>query len=279
MKLSILNYYKKKIREAIDKYLIKREKIYNGILKIFLIKDRLNYLKVKRNRKTKKVIYTCITDNYDFLKIPGYIHEDWDYICFTDNPNIKNYGIWEIRNLQFKDLDNSRNNRWHKIHPHICLKEYEKSVYIDGNIRIKSKEFYDLIEEYSDNIFVSAKHPIRDCIYDEAEKCLELKLEKKYVIEEQIAIIKDDKFPSNYGLYEANIIYRKHNKEKLIEMEKMWWFFVKGMAKRDQLSLTYCCWKFGLVYKTFDNLNFRKRNPYLIITPHLKVRRVYESKR
>lgn len=48
-------------------------------------------------------------------------------------------------------------------------------------------------------------HPQRNCLYDEAKRCAELKLEKKEIVEKQIEIIKKDGFPAKFGLFEANI--------------------------------------------------------------------------
>ena len=50
--------------------------------------DILEYNDIKNSRETKKVVYTCITNDYDDLEeIKGYtyINPEWDYICFTDN--------------------------------------------------------------------------------------------------------------------------------------------------------------------------------------------------
>jgi len=37
----------------------------------------------------RKVIYTAITNNYDILKDPIAVSDDFDYICVSDNPNLK----------------------------------------------------------------------------------------------------------------------------------------------------------------------------------------------
>jgi hypothetical protein len=34
--------------------------------------------------KPTKVIYTCISGNYDTLHDNIYVNPDWDYVCFTD---------------------------------------------------------------------------------------------------------------------------------------------------------------------------------------------------
>lgn len=248
-------------------YLLKKEKIKNFYYKLKIKKITSEYKKYKENRKAKGVIYTCIIGDYDSLKTHKYIDFNWDYVCYTNNKNMKSDGIWEIKQLEFDKLDNTRNNRWHKLNPHILFSEYKKSIYIDGNVRILSKYFFNLLDK--EIFFMSTIHPRRNCLYVEAEKCKIAKLEEKEIIDKQIEMIKTSGFPKEYGLYEANILYRKHNEEKIIKMNEEWWEFVSKQAKRDQLSLTYVCWKNGIPFKTFLDNSFRNKNKYIEITPHL----------
>ena len=216
----------------------------------------------------------CIRDSYDTLKSHKYINFNWDYVCFTDNERIESDGIWEIKPLVFDELDNSKNNRWHKLNPHLFLQKYKKSLYIDGNIRILSKQFFDNLEKMNNEIFISAIHNTRSCLYEEAKICEKQNLEKKETIKKQIDFIKNQNFPKNYGLYEANILYRHHNNEKIKKMSEEWWYFVKNFAKRDQLSLTYVCWKNSIPFRTFSNKSFRLKNKQIEITPHAKRRKI-----
>lgn len=254
-------------REIKFYYLVKKEKIKNSYYKIKIKKIVEDYQRYKKNREAKGVIYTCIIGNYDNLKSQKYINFDWDYICYTNNKNIKSDGIWEVKELEFDKLDNTRNNRWHKLNPHILFPYYERSLYIDGNIRVLSKEFFHFLS--GEDIFISTIHPQRKCLYKEAEECKKFKLEDENVINNQIEIIRKSNFPENYGLYEANILYRKHNEEKIIKLDEEWWEFVSKQAKRDQLSLTYICWRNNIPFRTFLDTSFRIKNKYIEITPHL----------
>ena len=87
------------------------------------------------NIYSKIVVYTVIMGDYDYLKNPEYIMENCDYICFTNNPNLKS-DIWQIRYDADTQLDNTKWQRRHKVMVHEYLPEYDWSVYIDGNVRI-----------------------------------------------------------------------------------------------------------------------------------------------
>ncbi len=122
-------------------------------------KERVKaYWDGKKQRKAKSVIYTCITNDYDHIseiQAYGYINPEWDYVCFTDNQEDikrKKVGIWEIRPLQYSKSDVSRNNRWHKMHPHILFPDYEESIYLDANINILTDFLFKEIRHLNTSI-------------------------------------------------------------------------------------------------------------------------------
>lgn len=192
--------HKKKIELRLRRTILK-EKIKNKFYQLINISKIKEYVKYKNNRKAKGVIYTCITGGYDNLKTHKYINLDWDYVCFTDEKNMKTDRVWDVRPLVFNKMDISRNNRWHKMHPHLLFPEYENSLYIDGNIRILSQKFFENLESKKESLFISTLHPKRNCLYEEAKICSEAKMEKKEIIDKQIEIIKGDLFSLSPNFY------------------------------------------------------------------------------
>ena len=82
----------------------------------------------------KSVVYTCVTNGYDDIAeiaVPSFVNCKWDYVCFTDNPeHIKagRLGVWKMRPLSYTQLDDTRNNRWHKFHPDLLFPDYAESI-------------------------------------------------------------------------------------------------------------------------------------------------------
>jgi len=228
------------------------------------------YLKYKKTRKARGVVYICITNDYDDIKeieIYKYIDKNWDYICFTDNKkNIeqKQIGIWEIKSLQFNELDNIRNNRWHKINTHILFPQYEQSIYIDSNINILTSFLFDFIKDNQSQIILP-RHCERNCIYDEYNAVLKFHMDNPKLIMEELNLLKKSNMPHNYGLCENNIIYRRHNTPEIINLMKEWWFMISNYSKRDQLSLMYLLWKrkFDIRNITFQNTRLDLYNFYV----------------
>lgn len=201
--------------------------------------------KLWSNEKNKKVVYTCITSNYDSLIEPTFINTDFDYICFTDNMSIKS-SIWEIRPLpkETKDLSQVKKQRYVKINPHKLLSDYELSIWVDGNVEIKGdlNELIDNIKDENISIYVP-QHPQRNCIYKEANAVLLLKKDVKEIVNPQIEKYRVEGFPENYGLLQSNILIRYHNNKDCIKLMEDWFEELKNNSHRDQLSFNYVLWK------------------------------------
>jgi len=213
------------------------------------------------NNQKKGVIYTCITGGYDDLSNHTFVNQDWDYVCFTDDLSIRRVAnsFWQIRPLLFDKHDNVRNQRWHKIHPHILFPGYVKSVWLDANINILNKDlFADIDMAIAESRLISiAPHPVRKCIYDELITCLELGKDDEAVMRKQVDLIRNAGYPEKNGLFENNIMYRDHHNDRVIETMKDWWWWIEGYSRRDQLSLNYVLWQHRFEVKPLTNISYR----------------------
>lgn len=230
---------------------------------------------IKINKASQKVVYTCITNNYDDIEnIRNYHCTDtsWHYVCFTDNQEWiekKQIGIWKILPLAYTELDNTRNNRWHKCHPHTLFPEYEESIYIDANINIISNKFWNMLSSTDKDILLPI-HSERIDLYKELIWAKEMRFDESTLIDEQYRIIKGTGFPENYGMFENNIIYRKHHQKEIISMMDEWWSFIKNYCRRDQCSLAYIFWKHDREIKDYAFENTRIDYQNFCLFPHNK---------
>lgn len=219
----------------------------------------------------RKVVYTSLVGKYDSLINPKYIMPNWDYICFSNDIKNMKESIWEIRPIPFSHRDNFILSRYPKINPHEVLKEYDYSLWIDANIEIID----DFVERRLDKLieqqfFLSLiPHPFRDCIYKEAQSCIESGLDRRKIIEKQIDFLKKKKYPENIGLFENNVIFRRHNDQKISSLGKEWWDLYLEFSKRDQLSLGYLLWKNNIHCEPFISKGLSVRNiPSFRYEPH-----------
>ena len=162
-----------------------------------------------------------------------FIAHDYDYICFTDNKDLlkqKTWGVWQIHPLAFTKLDNTRNNRWHKVHPHILFKEYVESIYIDGNINILTSYIFDFLKTI-DKTFILPAHFSNTCIYSELDFIVKCNKDSLENIEKVRNFYKNERFPHNLGLGENNFLYRKHKDKRIIIIgETQYDWYISYMA-------------------------------------------------
>ena len=218
------------------------------------------WIQRRKRNKSNKVVYSCITGSRDTpLKAFRYIAPDWDYVLFTDNQKLvdaKYYGMWEIRPLQIHLAEDRRTSRWHKIHPHILFPDYDISIWVDGNVNVISSYIFDKVKFYTKNLLVP-NHCCRFCLYDEGKIAIRTKSDNPEVVKKQMEEIKATGFPSNYGLPETNLLYRKHNDPQIIKIMNDWWSFVGTKSIRDQCSFPFALYKSGYIPKDYIIPNTR----------------------
>lgn len=203
--------------------------------------------------RNKIVVYTAISNGYDKLMEPEVASDNCDYVCFSDDLNLESKS-WKIVGFPNNELDSVRKCRELKILPHRFFKDYDYSVWVDGNIKVLC-DIEELVNKHiigPNNELVTFRHPVRNCIYDEAEECIRLLKDNKDTIEEQIAKYKNEGYPKNFGLIESNVILRKHNSDKVIVLMEAWWREVLRYSRRDQLSFNYVTWKNNFSYELME---------------------------
>lgn len=196
----------------------------------------------------RKVIYTCITGEYDDACAHVYVDDTWNYVMFTDNKyllTMDKYMHWDIRPLHYKKMTNVKNARWHKINAHALFPDYDISLWVDGNIVIMTSDFFKRLDMFINRgeLISVPPHPERKCIYDEAEKIKELRIDNKNTVNQEMQLLRFLGYPENNGLNETCIILRRHNDGQIKRMQKKWWRMVKKYSKRDQLSYNWAMWR------------------------------------
>ena len=196
----------------------------------------------------KIVVYTVITGGIDDVKQPLVVDERFDYILFSDK-EIKDPGIWNVKLINENILDLRLKSRLPKLRPDICLSEYEASLYIDGTIQITSQYVYDrciiLLEKGID--WAGMKHQARDYMIDEINAIIGLAWVHDYEVIDWYKHLKEEQFRDNLGLYENNIIYRRHSMDTSNVCKIWWWSLEKYRFRRDQFSLMYALSKINNV--------------------------------
>lgn len=197
--------------------------------------------------KKKYVIYTSLTGGYDELRQPLAVDDRFDYICFTNDFPEGRYGVWKIRKIPYQSQDNTRLSRYVKLLPHKVLSEYEYSLWMDSNIQIAKGMFYDYVMKQieSECMISQVNHvvPSVDCIYDEICFAFEIHKVRFFPAYKQKCHLKKNHFPRHYGLFENNLILRRHNNDIVKLIDDEWWQEYCNYSKRDQFSLMFVYWR------------------------------------
>jgi hypothetical protein len=219
-----------------------------------------------RPTSNRLVVYTAIFGEYDALHEPPAGLEGVDFICFTNQKNVESTH-WDVRHVGSPDLTNHMMNRRYKLLPHLYLGDYEKSLYVDANVLVIGDP-RPLFEKYlADHDMAVPKHPLRNCIYEEALACLRTGKSGFTETAAQMKQYKREGFPVEFGLAENNVILRNHNRENMIDLMNRWWNELNSQAQRDQLSLGYVLWTEGLAFN-FMSENARNDSGFFKYQSH-----------
>ncbi len=196
----------------------------------------------------KKCVYNVIIGDYDTLMEIPVITPDWDYICFTDNPNLKSK-TWDIRIVEnVGNLENRKFSRSIWRRPHIFLKDYDISISIGGQSYPNCNLDKFINKFLPDDIdLVLHDRGIRKGTYHEAQKCISKKKDNPDTIRAQMNRYRKAGLPEDTGIFSGGVIIQRHNNPGAPEHFDKWWEEIEKGSYRDQLSLTYVLWKYNLV--------------------------------
>lgn len=218
------------------------------------------------------VVFTCITNNYDWLLPPLWTSPNVIYICFSDDPNLRCKG-WEVRPLPSLPVlrDGNLANRFCKFFPWKILPAHKWSLYIDANIRLLIDPSPIITEALGIGAEIAIpNHPQRSDLWEEAGACKKL---NKFTasdfaaIDAQLGRYESSGMPKGTGLTGNGIIFRSGQSERLLPVMEKWWIELSEGVKRDQISLPFVLWSTDVpIYKipffVWDP------NPYFRIVPH-----------
>jgi len=189
------------------------------------------------------VVYTSIFGGYDDFIDDQYRMPNTDYICFTDEKIQSTF--WDVIVCEPESIP-VRDAKKFKVLPHRYLKEYEYSIWMDGNLQLKS-DVSHLIDGCS---FI--RHPHRNCVYKEFMACVRCKKDDPHIMQKQVRRYRKNRYPSRNGMTSSCFIIRKHN--DMIKVNEDWWAEIEAGSYRDQLSWNYVAHKnkFPFRYLEFD---------------------------
>ena len=170
----------------------------------------------------KPVVYTCLFGDYERLnEQPKAADSKIPFLCFTDRSDLK-FETWSVRTIEPLWIDAARESRRPKILPHLFLRDFTESLYIDGTCILNQtpEEIFKSCLPRDSQSFVCLRHPCRDCAFDEAEEVLRCDMDSESRVREQMDHYNRSGFPRHAGLIASGFLLRRHSKEDVKNLPK-----------------------------------------------------------
>lgn len=223
-------------------------------------------------------VYRCITGGYDVPVDDRVVHPEYDYILFTDNPDLslKGYQTVLIPHELISEYKGGLLNRYYKLLCHRVLSEYEYSIYLDGNVRIHDG-LPSLVAKFvasgSDlglfdhNRYRSLEQELQACVM--VGKASAASILKERVFMEQHCVDMTQLISDN------SILVRSH--EGIGNAMDAWFSHTCDYSGRDQISLSAILHRFPLRVFRFGFAQ-RKFNTFFSVHPHDRSRSSYKHR-
>lgn len=211
------------------------------------------------------VVYTAIFgDRFDPL--PPVSFPQTRHVLFTDRPDRYQKRGWEIHSPVGSFTQPRKEARRYKTLSHSWLPDATHTLWVDGNVTL----LVDPVEiaKHTDGgvSLWTARHPTRNCVFDEARTCAAMKKDSPMTLVRQITAYEDFGFPRAAGLFETGLLLRKHSPEIALLNEE-WFREIDKGSIRDQISLPFVRWKLGTVCGVFPG-NGVSGCPYVSLARH-----------
>lgn len=213
------------------------------------------------------VCYSCVTNGYDAVSP---VDPNWKtrFILFHDNTINVPEG-WEGVPLEVAGLSGISLNRYAKMLPHRLALPSDSSLYVDGNIVFHADPeavLKDLSASYS---FGAMPHPERRCAYADVARTLELGFVWPIPGLRAVRRLREHGVPGDIGLFECNILYRRHNEPDVAALGEAWWRAWQIGYPRDQALLIAAAHETGFMPQPLGLPPLRsERNTLMGLIPH-----------
>lgn len=192
--------------------------------------------------QNKKCIYTALIGDYGKLmeSTVGKLN-DWDYICFTDNKDLKSdfWRIIYISNDSTAIVDNIKRARYFKTNYYDYLRSYDNLIWKDSSIEINC-DLNLYLKNLDNNDIVLIKHPASKSIIEEFDAVDQQESDiMKSIIKKKYD---EDGYKFDNGVISSEVLLFKNN-NIIKKFFNDWWNEIKEFSHRDQLSANYVLWK------------------------------------
>lgn len=191
----------------------------------------------KDEKPLKIAVFSAISSGYDTLREPVCPPEGADFYLFADGPTPPDGSVWQKRDFEYVDSDPVRTARFVKTHPHLYFGDYDFAIWMDANLTLRSDPRTLLPDPGDDHAISTWPHPLRDCIYDEGNACIDMNKDDQDTIRAVLDGSERDNYPKKAGMFETSVMVTQMDAEGVSDFYSRWWARIDQGSRRDQLSL------------------------------------------
>ena len=214
----------------------------------------------------RSVAYSVLFGDYD---TPPKIstEEEFDFFMFTDQPE-RVPKPWRAIYVNPSIFGQQRTNRYFKCLAHILFPKTQSCIYLDASFSLL-KPLTLFLQAYDKSRFALFRHPDRDDVTEEAEVCKRQGKDDSEVLDAQIERYRAVGLPSPSSCYNGGGLIRDLTDPTVISINEAWCDEITAGSVRDQISLPFVLWRFGLEPDLIEgNINY---NQYLVPRAHKAV--------
>lgn len=203
----------------------------------YLVSRRKKSLPLETMQNVGRVaVFSAISGDYDAIKDPEFECDDVDYFMFTDQ-DVPTYSKWSKKDFEFVSFDPTRTARFIKTHPHLYFSDYDWAIWVDANLQINCDPRSLVSDLRRDTQISTWQHPLRSCVYDEAEECIARGKDDESTISSLVEFLKSKDFPKKAGLFETSVFVSRMGDPQVASFLNNWWALIDRFSRRDQLAL------------------------------------------
>ena len=184
--------------------------------------------------RVKVVVYSALYGGYE---PPRWLPDlGVQALMFTDDVNLLVPG-WTVRYDPLPDVETPMlAAKYWKCHPHDAAPHADVSLWLDASMTVHAEDYVDLcLAALGDDDWAMVKHPVRDCVFDEADFSLTMPRYAGTRIREQMQVYRAW-HPAHWGLFANGANARRHTPSvKWLGLQ--WWWECHNWSYQDQLSL------------------------------------------
>lgn len=170
---------------------------------------------------------------------------DIDYVCFTDNPELRSH-VWRCLPIGERHLPPEKLSRRPKALPHLYLPDVEHSLYIDNTIVLRRLPQAADLATARPYLLRALAHPEREQLQQEADAVAQRGYEDVTTICNQLDFYASRApLESLPPLCAGGVLLRSHHHPVVARFGTLWWENFLAFSKRDQLSMGFALQQAG----------------------------------